>query len=222
MRIGDVMTKDPVTVGPEALLKDVARLLDEHGISGVPVVGIGGVPLGVVSEADILSKEAGADPDTRRRLGRLFGNAPDVEARAKLAARTAGESMSAPAMTARPEQSVAEAARTMIERGVNRLPVVDQSGSVVGIVTRADLVRAFTRPDDEIRREVEQDVILGSLWTPPGRVSVTVKNGEVTVEGRLETKLDAELLPRLVERVPGVVSVVANLSWDQANAKASR
>lgn len=222
MRIADVMTKNPVTVGPEALLKDVARLLDEHGISGVPVVGVEGELLGVVSEADILSKEAGGDLGARGRLGWLFGSAADVEARAKLAARTAGESMSAPAITARPEQSVAEAARTMIEIGVNRLPVVDRDGSVVGIVTRADLVRAFTRPDEEIRREVEEDVILGSLWTSPGRVSVAVENGEVTVEGRLETRLDAELLPRLVERVPGVVSVVANLSWDLDESIARR
>lgn len=214
MRVSDVMTKDPVTTGPEATLKEVARLLGEHGISGVPVVGIEGEPLGVVSEADILAKEAGADLDARGPLGWFFGNAADVEARAKLAARTAGEAMSSPAITTRPEQNVAEAARTMIEVGVNRLPVVDQRGSVVGIVTRADLVRAFTRPDDEIRREVEQDVILGSLWAFPGRIEVAVKRGEVTMEGRLETRLDAELLPRLVERVPGVVSVAANLTWD--------
>jgi CBS domain-containing protein len=207
------MTKDPVTIGPDETLKDVARLLGSRGISGLPVVGIENEPLGVVSEADILAKEAGPEGE-RGFLGWLLGGRADPGASAKLGARTAGEAMSSPAITIRPERSVAEAARTMIGRRVNRLPVVDGEGRLVGIVTRADLIRAFARPDDEIRREIEDDLLLRALWVAPGRVAVDVSHGEVTLRGRVETELNAQLLPKLVERVPGVVSVTSTLTWD--------
>jgi CBS domain-containing protein len=102
----------------------------------------------------------------------------------------------------------------MVENGVNRLPVVGEGGRVVGIVTRADLVRVFSRSDQEIAREIEREVVLGTLWVEPARVNVRVARGEVSLSGRLDTRLDAELLPRLVARVPGVVSVSADLGWD--------
>jgi CBS domain-containing protein len=215
MNVADVMTKDPVTVGPDAQLKDVADILVARSVSGLPVVGTGGEPLGVVSEADLLLKGAGVPSETRGALGWrvLFDRTGNGEAQAKLAARTAGEAMSSPAITIGPEQSVSEAARTMIEKRVNRLPVVED-GKVVGIVTRADLVRTFLRSDQEIRREIEHDIITGTLWAEPSRVQVGVSQGEVTLSGRLDTKLDTELLPRLVWRVPGVVSVAADLTWE--------
>jgi CBS-domain-containing membrane protein len=130
--------------------------------------------------------------------------------------------MSSPAVCIRPEQRVSEAARAMIEHGINRLPVVDEGGRVVGIVTRADLVRTFTRPDEEIWREIEEDVVMGMLWMAPEKVEVSVKRGEVTLDGRLDTELEAELLPQLVERVPGVVSVTSKLSWLDEEAKGRR
>ena len=120
MKIADVMTKDPVTVGPDAPLKQVANILVARGVSGLPVVGAGGEPLGVVSEADLLLKEAGVSRETRGALGwrLLFDRAGNSEAevKAKLAARTAGEAMSSPAITIGPERAITEAARTMIER----------------------------------------------------------------------------------------------------------
>jgi CBS domain-containing protein len=217
VKVADVMTKDPVTVGPDVQLKDVADILVARGVSGLPVVGTGGEPLGVVSEADLLLKGAGVPSETRGALGwrLLFDRTRDGEAevKARLAARTAGEAMTSPAITIGPEQSVSEAARTMIENRVNRLPVVDD-GKVIGIVTRADLVRNFLRSDQQIRREIEHDIITGTLWAEPSRVQVGVSQGEVTLTGRLDTKLDAELLPRLVWRVPGVVSVAADLTWE--------
>lgn len=215
MQVKDVMTPDPVTVGPDEPLRQVADLLATHGISGLPVVGVAGEPLGVVSEADLILKEAG-QPEPRGGLGWrwLFPREGDAEAKTKLVARTAGEAMSSPAIVIHPETRVVEAARTMTEQRVNRLPIVDGQGRLVGIVTRADLVRMFVRSDAEIRREIEHDVVLGMLWMEPSRVRVQVSEGVVSLSGRVQTKLDGELLPRLVERVPGVVAVTSELTWE--------
>jgi osmotically-inducible protein OsmY len=100
----------------------------------------------------------------------------------------------------------------MLDADVNRLPVVDGDGRLVGIVSRGDLVRAFTRSDDEIRREIEGDVLRRTLWIDdPSAIRVSVENGIVKLEGSVATEADAELLPRFVQQVPGVVSVTAEL-----------
>jgi predicted transcriptional regulator len=120
--------------------------------------------------------------------------------------------MTSPPLTIGAGRPVREAATRMLEDGVNRLPVVDADGRLVGIVTRADLVRAFTRTDEAIRREIADDVLRRTLWIDdPGAVSVTVEEGEVTLAGTVATAADAELLPRFVERVPGVVRVTSTL-----------
>lgn len=208
MKVSEVMTTEVVAVEPESTLKEVAELLAGHRISGLPVVDRTRRVLGVVSEADILQKEAGED---RRRglLGRLLAR----ERPAQLEARTAGEAMTSPPITLRPEREVAEAARLMLEREVNRLPVVDAEGRLVGIVTRADLVRAFARPDAEIERELREDVVLDTLWIDPATVELSVQNGEVTLAGEVDTKADARLLESFAVRVPGVVSIRSRLRW---------
>jgi CBS domain-containing protein len=138
--VEQLMTAPVVTVPANRSLKEVALLLVEHRISGVPVVEDGTV-LGVVSEGDIVAKERGATtPAPDGLLAWLFGN--DEEITAKLAARTAADAMSSPTVTIETWRSAATAAALMTDRGVNRLPVVDR-GRLVGIVTRADLVRAF-------------------------------------------------------------------------------
>jgi CBS domain-containing protein len=210
MRVEEVMTRDVAVVSPGMSLRDVARLLSERSISGAPVCDGTGRVVGVVSEADVLAKEEGLALDEGSPLAWLAGNGRD---RRKAAARTAGEAMTAPPITIEPRASVAEAARSMIERGVNRLPVVEH-GRLVGIVTRADLVRAFTRSDSEIRREIEQDVLLRTLWIPPADVSIEVDDGAVTLRGTLDSKTTADLVAAYVRRVPGVVDVHADeLDW---------
>ncbi|GIU94089.1 MAG: hypothetical protein KatS3mg012_0546 [Gaiellaceae bacterium] len=208
MKVGDVMTREVRAVKEETPLKEVARLLAENGISGLPVTDVQGRVVGVVSEADIVGKEAGARHE-RSLLGRLLagGESP------KLDARTAGEAMTSPAITITADREVAEAARTMTERSVNRLPVVDENGRLVGIVTRADLVRAFLRADAEIESELREDVAARTLWIDPSRLEITVENGEVTLGGEVDTKADAELLEYFASRVPGVVSVRSTLRW---------
>jgi CBS domain-containing protein len=208
-RVEELMTRRVVTVPPEMPLKDVARLLVEHGISGAPVVRDGEV-LGVISESDFLVKERGRLPSPDGLLGWLIGDVME-DSRAKLEARTASEAMTAPAITIESWRSPASAAGLMLEEGVKRLPVV-KHGRLVGILSRADLVRAFTRSDAEIEREIREDVIVGSLWMSPNDVDVEVHDGEVTLSGTVETPLVAELLPQQVERVPGVLSVRSDLT----------
>jgi osmotically-inducible protein OsmY len=101
----------------------------------------------------------------------------------------------------------------MLDRNVKRLPVVDEYGKLLGIVSRADLVRAFVRSDEEIAREIREEALRRSLWVDPDLMKVTVERGEVRLEGRVETEAEAEIVPRIVQRVPGVVSVLAKLSW---------
>jgi CBS domain-containing protein len=199
IRVREILTEDVVSVTPATSLRSVAELLVRHRISGVPVVDDRGRVVGVVSEADIVSKETG--PHGGR------------ESLAKLAARTAAEAMTAPAITVDSECRVADAARLMSGRGVNRLPVVDKAGTLAGIVTRADLVRAFVRSDVEIERELREDVVLRTLWIDPAEMWISVTDGEVRLSGKVDTKADAELLEYFASRVPGVVSVHSTLRW---------
>jgi CBS domain-containing protein len=210
VRVGDVMTRDVVSVTPETPLKDVAAVLVARGISGLPVCDADGAVVGVLSEADLLVKQGGSP----ERSGGLFAwlvetaSAPDL---AKLRAHTAGEAMTAPAITVDAGDPVSEAARTMVSLGVNRLPVVED-GRLVGIVTRADLVRLFTRSDEEIARDIRHDVVK-RLWIAPERIEVEVEQGEVVLRGEAETEVEAELLLKRIPLVAGVVGVRSELSW---------
>ncbi len=219
MKVEDVMTRQVTTVTPDTSLREVARILAESKVSGVPVVEDGKV-VGVVSEADILVKERGERPGRGGLLGLLLDERRELEA--KLRARTAGEAMTSPAVTIGPRRPVTEAAAKMIEEQVNRLPVVDDDGVLVGIVTRADLVRAFVRSDEEIAREIREDVIFRTLWIPPEQVEVHVERGVVTLRGHLDNKSDAELLPSFVQRVPGVIEVDAQLTWEDEDGRRRR
>jgi CBS domain-containing protein len=176
MKIKDIMTTDVVTVAPETPLKDVAATLVERGISGVPVCDEDGQVVGVVSETDILFKESGRKPTQRGPLAALTGGS--LAELSKATARTAGEAMTKPPITVGSFRIVAEAARLMLENDVNRLPVV-KHGKLVGIVSRADLVRAFTRTDTDIVREIREEVIEQSLWLEPQGVEVESEKGEV-------------------------------------------
>ena len=204
------MTANVVSVAPETTLKEVANLLLLNQISGVPVCDADGCVLGVVSEADILWKELGLPEERRRGLVLALDLAYGDSERA--AARTAAEAMTAPAITVSPTALVSSAAKLMVEHAVNRLPVIEDD-HLVGIITRADLVRAFTRTDAEITEEIRDDVLLETLWIDPAAVSITVDHGQVELAGEVENRSTAELVEAYVRRVPGVVGVQSMLRW---------
>lgn len=218
MKVNDVMTRDVVSVRPETSLKEVAAILAERRISGVPVVTDEGEVVGVVSEGDILFKERG--PSQRKSALSWLLDPFGTEGQAKVEARTAGEAMTAPAKTIAPWRLVSAAAAQMLEQHVNRLPVIDD-GELVGIVTRHDLVRAFVRPDSEIEREIREDVLRDSLWIEfPERVTVAVADGKVVLGGTVDARTDAELVAAFATRVPGVVEVESSIGWLNDNGHA--
>jgi CBS-domain-containing membrane protein len=211
--IRDVMTQSVISVGPGTALKEVAELLIGRGISGVPVVDDDGTVLGVVSEADFLIKEQGSEGIRHRPLARILGESRESTARlAKLKAVTAGEAMTAPAVTIAPGRRIDEAAAIMNTRKINRLPVVDE-GRIVGIVTRADLVRAYVRSDADLTGVIRDEVLLRVLWLDPALFTVVVTDGVASIGGTVERRSTAEMIERLVAMVPGIVGAHSNVTW---------
>jgi CBS domain-containing protein len=207
MKVADLMTVETVTVRPEQPLKDAARVLGARGVSGLPVVDGDGVVVGVLSEADILAKEV----DGRRASSALlrFLEGPPLDDRFE--AVTVGEAMSAPAIVIGPERRIPEAAGVMLEEGINRLPVVDGDGRLVGIVTRADLVRAFARDDETVRDEILA-AARDDLWLDPRRITVEVSQGVVSLGGELDSASEERALVSSARRVPGAVEVVSRIT----------
>lgn len=213
LKVRDLMTRDVVTVHPTTAIKDVARLLVERRISGMPVVDDRGRVLGVVSEGDLVVKEQGADSLERRPLARIFGDTAATRAQlAKVLALTAGDAMTAPAITINANALATEAATTMTGRQVNRLPVVD-GDELVGVVTRADIVRAFARNDAQIAQSVREDVLYQTLWLDPDAFEVVVDAGQVRIGGQAERRSEAEMIERIAAMVPGVTGVSSELTW---------
>jgi CBS domain-containing protein len=206
-RVEALMSSPAVAVSPETPLRELARLLAQRGISGVPVVQDGAV-VGVVSEADIVAKEQ-ATGVPRRGSHPLALRRRAVDARLRKAT-TVGEVMTTPAITIASWRPASAAAALMVEHGVKRLPVV-RNDRLIGIVTRSDLVRAFARGDEDLERDV-RTVIQHAAWADPASIAVSVRNGEATLRGQVDTDLSAELLVLAVERLPGILKVDAHLS----------
>lgn len=211
IKVRDVMTSDVVSVQAGTSLKDAARLLIEHGISGVPVVDGERHALGVLSTADLLPKEVAPVRYGRRRERAAFRQA---DQQSKLEATVVGEAMTSPALTIEASRPVSSAAALMLEYEVARLAVV-QEGQLVGIVTRTDLVRAFVRSDADVARDIHGEIV--QLRLDDRSLSVVVEDGAVTLRGCVDNGPDAELLTLLVSRVPGVVSVTSSLTWSDTD-----
>ncbi|MEU7005161.1 CBS domain-containing protein [Streptomyces sp. NPDC046332] len=191
MKVGGLMTDDVVSAVPATSFREVAKLLAEHDISGVPVLDQDDRVVGVVSESDLL-------------------------ARHELTARAL---MTTPAITVHAEETVADAARLMVRRGVERLPVVDEEERLVGIVTRRDLLCVYLRPDEEIRRRIREDVLADAMDLPGDAVDVHVLDGVVTLGGHVRRRSQALMLVGLAERVDGVVAVVDQLSFHEDDVR---
>ncbi|MFE1441116.1 CBS domain-containing protein [Streptomyces sp. NPDC058739] len=207
--VEELMTRNVVRAPRDMPFKEIVRLLADNDVTAVPVVDELDRPLGVVSEADLLRKSADQpDPSGLTPM-------PHLEAweRAKAEGSRAEELMSAPAVCARPEWTVVEAARLMEVHSVKRLPVVDEADRLQGIVSRRDLLRVFLRSDDAIRDEIDQDVLRGSLGTLASDVTVEVRGGRVSLRGSVESGSLIPVIERLCRSVDGVVAVAAHLAF---------
>ncbi|MFI1398670.1 CBS domain-containing protein [Streptomyces sp. NPDC020681] len=201
--VHDMMTKEVVTARPTTSFKEVVGLFHRYDITAVPVVDNRNRPLGMVSEADLLRKEAVLpDPEGHHPEQTMPGSD-----RGRAEAETAGGLMTSPAITARAGWSIPETARVMYKQRVKRLPVVDDVGRLVGIVSRRDLLQVFLRNDRAIHDEVAHDVLRQTLRLAPQDVNVIVHAGVVTLTGRVPQKSTIAIAEKLCRSVDGVVSV---------------
>lgn len=214
MRVIDLMTTELVTIGPDDTIKEAARLMVKERVSGLPVTDADGRLVGIVTEADFLERELDREGPAGGLLAAVFGPAgrqPD--------AVTVREVMSAQPITVAADATLSEAARLMATNSVKRLPVIDADGAVIGVLSRADIVAAFARPDELIDDEIREDIVRRVLFVDPDTLSIAVTDGIVALGGQLPTKSDARMLEELCRRLEGVISVDSTLSWKVDDTK---
>jgi CBS domain-containing protein len=197
--VSDVMTKEPVVVGPEARSKSCATLMQLHELPALPVVTRDGTLVGIVSEADLTAKEA--ERSARGRKGHAGGRAR---------AMTVGEMMTHDLVTATPDVPLTTAASLMFERHLKMLAVVDHTNRLVGTLSRWQVLTVFLRSDESIRREVAREIRLVPEIIS-GNVEAEVKQGVVHLYGDVGKESVTVFLTNLVSGIPGVVGVVFEL-----------
>nr|BFE57573.1 CBS domain-containing protein [Dactylosporangium thailandense] len=207
--VADVMTVGAVSVREDTPFKEIVDLLEAHEVNALPVVDAFDRVAGVVSSADLMAKIEFAGDDDRIRL---FENRHTRQARGKAHATAAGELMNAPAVTVTGGASLAAAARIMEAAGLKRLPVVDDLGRLVGMVTRRDLLKVFLRTDADILRDITAETLPGLPGVEPAQLRAEVDDGVVTLLGQVERASVIPSLIRRIERIDGVVDVVSHLS----------
>lgn len=206
MKVRELMTRQVVTADPGMSLKEAARIMINHKISGLPVVDEAGLLIGVISEGDVVHQESIRRPGTG--LASLFRSSPRP-------ALSVDEAMTTKIVSVGGDIDHTEAARVMETRNVKRLPVVDADNRLIGLVSRSDLLRAFGRPDEDVEDEVVSDVIKRILWLDDGGVDIAVVDGEVSLRGTVPTRSDARILEEMTRRIDGVVRVdVSDLRFD--------
>ena len=208
LTVGDVMSREVVTVSADTGFRQIADLLVSRRLSAVPVIDADGVVLGVVSEADLLLKLEYADrlphhPLATRRTRVI---------RRKAGSERAVDLMTAPVISVGPEISVSRAARMLEAARVKRLPVVDDQGRLVGIMSRRDLVRTYVRTDAQLQTSVRE--MLNALWIDPATVTAECVAGVVRFTGRVDRKSTAEMIANVIRSTAGVVDVVNDLTFD--------
>jgi len=215
--VKDVMTRRVAYAKRDATFKALAARMRELHVSGLPVVDDIGKVIGVVSEADLLKKEAldGGEGLT----GVLSGFLRHKEFE-KAEAVAASELMTSPAITVSAGDTIEQAARLMYSRKVKRLPVVTAGGQLAGIITRTDILAVYDRPDDDIHQEIT-GTILGEFLMDPRRFSVTVNDGIVTLQGEPETADLGHQIVRTIRHIQGIVAVRDRLSYPEPDMVAA-
>lgn len=211
-KVENVMSTDVTTVRENTTFKDVVRALALRDVSAVPVVDAAGRVLGVVSEADLLIKQGTQELDFSRSLLAWWRGRRDLR---RTTATTAGQLMTTPAITVTARSTVAAAARTLSAHNVKRLPVVDDDGRLVGIVSRKDVLTVFLRKDEDLRAEIVERVFehgLGITVTP-ATVSVEVHDGKATLAGQLDMRSQISLVEEMTSHIDGVVDVATSLTY---------
>ncbi|MGH3150111.1 MAG: CBS domain-containing protein [Streptosporangiaceae bacterium] len=212
-KVKDLMTAPVVAVKRDASFKDMAALLRKHRVSAFPVVDDDSKLIGIVSEADLLAKEA------------LSGDHSGITAllhhreQEKADGVTAGDLMTGNTVTVRPDDTAEQAARLMYHLRVKRLPVTDAGGYLVGIISRTDVLAVYDRPDNQIHAEIIDDLILREFLIDPATFTVTVADGVVTLRGSLETAELGRNLVRRIRQVRGVVALRDELSYPPAERR---
>jgi CBS domain-containing protein len=202
LRVQDVMTPDPIALDPTMPLKSAALLLFYAEVSGAPVVAEDGSLVGVLSERDLLAKEA---PE---RFG--FGREAAEEHRRR-ESRTVADACSRPAAVTVPDARLADVARELLDRDISRLVVIDE-GRVVGIVTRHDVLAALIRDDAELYAAVAE--VLEAHDAADLRTEVVW--GSVSLSGTIELRSTYSTVVEAVRHVDGVMSLdVEELTWQQ-------
>ena len=208
----DVMSTNVISARPQDSFAHLTTLLRGAAIRAVPVVDDDGTLLGVVSEADLMAAVARPDGYEARRWWRprhVRRQAPE----SKAGATTAAELMTTGVETVAPATRVSAAARAMLKHHLSWMPVCNEDRRVVGVLGRSDVLTVFVRDDASIRAEIVDDVLRSILLADPERVLVEVDGGVVTLTGELDTRLDAQVAVRLIERLEGVVAVVDHLRF---------
>jgi len=211
--VSDVMTSRVHVATPLTPFKLLVRLIEENRISAVPIVDQQGIPIGIVSETDLLLKQRRPELESSRDLLHVQKRRHE---RAKAAGTVASEVMTSPAITVGSDTSLSRAARLMQERNVRRLVVVDERGRIAGIVSRSDLLQVFLRTDEELREEIAGKLIPAVLPSSNDAIGVEVRWNIATLSGEVDRKSDADMLTRLARELDGVVGVVDQLTyrWD--------
>ena len=216
--VSDVMTHRVHVASPLTPFKLLVRLIEENRVSAIPIVDQQGIPVGVVSESDLLLKERRHELASTRDLVHPIKHRHD---RAKADGLVASEIMTSPAITIESTARLSEAARRMQERNLRRLIVVDERGRIAGVVSRSDLLQVFLRTDEELRDEVKDQLIPSVLVDQERPIGVDVQWNVVTLSGVVDRKSDALILTRLTRELDGVVDVVDQLKydWDDTDAR---
>jgi CBS domain-containing protein len=206
--VKDVMSTHVIAARRSAPYKELAAMLRNQRVSAFPVIDEDNKVIGIVSETDLLTKEAleGTVPRTLESL-------TDQRVRSQVNGVTAADLMTTPPVTIGPDEPVSHAARLMYNQRVKRLPVISDDGTLIGIVTRSDVLSVYSRPDAEIQQEISQGLILGTFLSDPDGFKVTVKDGIVTIEGEPESTVVGHDIIDAARHMEGVVAVRDRLSY---------